>query len=368
LSHVPRYILRFSFIFLRKKSCQRFPDIDLSNKPLESEYYFAWQPQPNQESHSTSNFVAQNTPTTPAYFTAPYSDPEYLQGTDLSQPVIPQGPVSESIRPRLVYERIYLLPSGLGDNQSVSSLRQPPLPFFPYQLHRKTLDFPINVPGDPSGLLPPSSFTADNGNEAFNDLLHLTAFNAADRNNPIRFDSLSGNQDSTVARLPIYNFDGLESDIHTFDHDLPLYAKAVPDDQPAIDDLLLEQLFAPSQDLTYSFFDESLAPDNGLENKPSPLLFNVPDTILSSLLGTTTGPSPVSFQAPPALQRLAPMPSSSATQTTSQPQRRRRKKEQSTKPGNNPYGMKGTKRCAQCLKHHQKVHHSSIKLKRLVYL
>lgn len=155
------------------------------------------------------------------------------------------------------------------------------------------------------------------------------------------------------------------------------------DERPAIDDLTMQQLladFTATQDFE-PLFDEIVPPGiergkDSADQKPQ-YQSTLPETISPSLLSfmpaTSTNASLVKSHVAPPLRTIAPTPTSSTSVAPwsshpSQPHKRQRKKDQPGRRGNNRYGRKGTNRCAQCLKHHQKVHQSCIKLKRLVYV
>jgi hypothetical protein len=305
--------------------------------------------------------------------------------TIVSRDPIP-GRLPHQLVSERVYERIYYIPA-LGENRPALDITHSEWPFFPYQGHRETLQFPINPrDDDTSGVLPPLSFD-DNQPDIPNGL--LDSADSTVNGVPLNVSGL----DETFEFYDMFDFEAFSAAQLPIDHMLPdldptnvtenpagAHAEgALLDSQAASYDEIdheTQQLFPTfhsDQGLIEPLFDfPSLMDDETSHQNMTSLvdkdifdvsLFAIPDTIAPSVLSlpitTESNNGAIAAHAPSPLRTLAPMPTSPSqqTQTTSRnpsrPKRRRNKDD--NKRGNNPFGRKGTKRCAHCQRHHQKV-------------
>jgi hypothetical protein len=341
-----------------------------------------WSPfrcRPNSNSPSTPNSVENNASNPPA---------DHFGGNSITGnpfTVLPQGlvslpsitlqePLPRNLQRRLVSERVYERVYYIDEDQSTSDVTHSEWPFFPYQIHQETLPFPINGRDTNSfDALPPLLFeTYDNNQPGVpNDLLGSEDYthtngvplNTSGLDEAIGFDDLFDFEAFNAAQFPIQ------------DHTLPELDTNTHSESPLLRETNFDQIDHQTEQLFATFNNDLFGPSMDHEilqpNTARPLdkhtsdgsSFVIPNTIEPSVLSlpvtTVSTDATITTQTPPPHRTLAPMPTSALqevstpSRNTSRPKRRTNKEDR--KRGNNPFGRKGTKRCAHCQRHHQKV-------------
>jgi hypothetical protein len=268
-----------------------------------------------------------------------------LRPSTPSKDPTPYSTLSQNVSGCYVYERVYFVPSGTVENDHMEWPPAPP--FFPYQVHKEKLLFPIEADQNGGSMLP---LLEPNGDNIFQDTVHQHQSTPSLSNENSLFHNTHEHDYGNLAQqMPLDLFEALDPDISgsvttaQFAHQALIANNQVPENPLDLLGSGSGEQFDPF--FSASDFNQNLSQFSDNLGLPAlPLISQAPDPLF--VYGANVAPSTLS---------LGPETPSISQPKNGESTAGGRGINNNKKPGQNRYGRKGTPRCAQCRKHRQKV-------------